>query len=113
MVTPIPEVTTEFHRLWLYLGTAVQFLFSPFLFLGIFRAFRDSRTWVTLIAFTLLFIGMVMFSFQGRHIVQYFPFAVLLAALGWRESRARVAILVVMALGGAFLAVLYAGLKLA
>ena len=35
-----------------------------------------------MVAFLLLFVGMSMFTFTIRHIVQYLPFGVLLTAFG-------------------------------
>jgi hypothetical protein len=112
LVSPLPELSTNLYKVWLNLGTAVQFLFIPFVFLGYRMAIWNRRWWVVLSAFTLLFIGMAMFTFQIRHIVQYLPFAVLIAAFGYERYRGRHGnVFAVMTGMGALLAVIYFILK--
>jgi hypothetical protein len=114
LASPFPEVSVELDKLWLNVGTITQMMFIPFLFAGLGVAARRRQWWTVLAAMILLFIGMAMFTFQGRHIVQYLPFAVLLTALGYERYRAkRAVIFTVTAAVGGVLAVVYLLLKIA
>jgi hypothetical protein len=113
LVSPFPELNTNLYQVWLNLGTAVQSLFIPFVFFGYRMAIWNRRWWVVLSAFTLLFIGMAMFTFQIRHIVQYLPFAVLIAAFGYEQYRGRHGNVFAVMIGlGGLLAIGYLILKL-
>jgi hypothetical protein len=112
LASPFPEMSLELDKLWISSGTIVQISFVPFLFVGLSQAVRDRHWWPVLSAMGFLFIGMAMFTFQGRHIVQYLPFAVLLTALGYsRLERVRTTVFVSMIALGMVLAVIYLILK--
>jgi hypothetical protein len=113
LVSPLPEASMELDKIWASLGTIVQIFFIPFLFAGLGTAARQRSWLVVLSAMILLFIGMAIFTFTGRHIAQYMPFAILLTALGYQHYRHRRLILfAVMAGVGGVLAVVYVLLKL-
>jgi hypothetical protein len=113
LVSPIPEANLELDRVWLSLGTLVHIMFIPFMFAGLAIAVRRREARTVLGAMVLLFVGMAMFTFQGRHIVQYLPFAIVLAGMGYERHRAqRVAIFAATAAAGATLAFIYLLLKL-
>jgi hypothetical protein len=113
LITPIPVLSSKIYLLWISMGTIIHILFLPFLFGGLFLARRYMYWWTTLSAFLMLFIGMAIFTFQGRHIVQYLPFAVLLSALGYeRYWYQRHIIFVAMGGLGILLAMTYSALKL-
>lgn len=113
LASPFPETSLELDKLWLNVGTITQMMFIPFLFGGLGVAARRRHWWTVLAAMVLLFIGMAMFTFQGRHIVQYLPFAVLLTALGYQRYRhKRGVIFALTAAVGGVLAVVYVLLKI-
>jgi hypothetical protein len=112
LASPFPEMSLELDKLWLNAGTITHLMFVPFLFAGIAAAVRRRVWWTVLGAMVLLFIGMAMFTFQGRHIAQYLPFAVLLTTLGYeRYPRQRATIFAITAAFGGVLAVTYLLLK--
>jgi hypothetical protein len=112
LASPFPEMSLDLDKVWISAGTAFHLMFVPFLFAGLGVAMRDRRWWPVLGSMVLLFIGMAMFTFQGRHIVQYLPFAVLLAALGYlRLARVRTTVFTVTISLGAVLAAIYLLLK--
>ena len=113
LASPIPEASLQLDRVWLSLGTIVHLMFVPFLFSGLGAALRKPNWWPVVGSMVLLFIGMAMFTFQGRHILQYLPFAVLLAALGYQKlEHSRPTIFLATAAAGGALAVTYLLLKL-
>jgi len=85
LVSPLPVSFRLLDLAWLSLGTIIHILFIPFLWMGLRRAIGNSAWRHIVIAFVLLFIGMAMFTFTARHIAQYLPFAILLAALGFER----------------------------
>lgn len=87
LISPLPTLSFEVERLLLSLGTLFQFFFLPFLALGFLRATKQRPLWPTFIGFTLLFLGMALFTFAERHIVPFMPLAVILAALGYERYR--------------------------
>jgi hypothetical protein len=113
LITPLPVLTTEVERLWISIGTVVQYLFLPFLGLGIIYSALDRSKWILLLAFALFFGGTAVVSFTSRHISQFLPYGVLIAAIGFRNSqRNRNALLFLTAYLGLWLAILYATLVL-
>jgi len=88
--SPIPIPGPNLDETWRDSGTIVHLMFLPFLLAGLGLAAKRTEWLVVLAAFAVLFVGMAMFTFQVRHIVQYLPFAALIAALGYeRHSRWR------------------------
>lgn len=86
LVSPLPVEYSPIYKAWLSIGTIVHLLFLPYLWIGIRQALLRSAWLGILLAFSGLFLGMAMFTFTGRHI-QYLPFAILLAALGYEYYR--------------------------
>ena len=87
LVSPIPVVFFPIDKAWLSLGTVIHLLFLPFMWVGLKRGIRHSAWRLIAAAFVLLFIGMAMFTFSIRHMVQFMPFGILLAALGFEQYR--------------------------
>ena len=112
LVSPIPVVFSPIDKAWLSLGTVIHLLFLPFMWVGFKRGIRHSAWRLIAAAFVLLFIGMAMFTFTIRHMVQYLPFGILLAALGFELYRGDPRrIWLVMGATGAVLGVTYLMLK--
>jgi hypothetical protein len=88
---------------WLSLGTVFHILFLPFLWMGARRAASHPASRIVVLIFMMLFIGMAMFTFTIRHITQYLPFAIVLAALGYEnyEGNPRVVLFIMVAFGAA------------
>ncbi|MBX2997177.1 MAG: hypothetical protein KF893_01610 [Caldilineaceae bacterium] len=108
VITPLPIPSTQLDRLWLSVGTLLQFAFLPFVGLGLLWAIKRRYTWPMLAAFGVLFGGMAFFTFTGRHIVQFYPYGILLAALGYLHYRRyRYLIWLLLGWGGVGLAVVY------
>jgi hypothetical protein len=113
LVTPLPVLSTKLYVLWLSIGTVFQIMFIPFFFKGVYVSLRSKTWWVVSSAFILLFIGMAMFTFTPRHIVQYLPLGVLITALGYeRYLGGKKKVFFIM--GGIIcvMIILYGGLKL-
>jgi hypothetical protein len=87
LVSPLPVISSKFYILWLSIGTVFQIFFMPFFFKGIYISLRTRIWWVVVSAFTMLFVGMAMFTFTTRHITQYLPLGVLITALGYEHYR--------------------------
>lgn len=85
LISPLPALSSRLYEVWLSVGTIIQFFFIPFLFIGIVLSIRDRFRWVLIGAFVMLFVGMAMFTFAGRHIVQWLPFAIILASIGYER----------------------------
>jgi hypothetical protein len=85
LISPIPEINFKAYSNLLSLGTIFQIFFIPFLVNGIRKSFYSRYSQVLFISFLLPFIGMSMFTFTIRHIVQYLPFAVILTSLGYEH----------------------------
>ena len=85
LISPLPVEFLPIDKAWLSLGTVIHLLFLPFMWMGLKRAFWHQAWRLIAGAFVLLFIGMAMFTFSSRHITQYLPFAILLAALGYEN----------------------------
>lgn len=102
LVSPLPVSFRPLDYAWLSLGTIVHILFIPFLLMGLRRAAVHPAWRYVAIAFVLLFIGVAMFTFTGRHIAQFLPFAILLAALGFEHYRGnpRLVLLAMAGFGG-------------
>ena len=85
LISPIPEINFKAYSNMLSLGTNFHFFFIPFLFNGIRLSFNSRHSQLLFVSFFLPFIGMSMFTFTIRHIVQYLPFAVILTSLGYEQ----------------------------
>lgn len=112
LISPLPVLSSRVYQIWLSLGTIVQFFFIPFLFIGIALSIRDRFRWVLIGAFGMLLVGMAMFTFQIRHIVQFLPFGVILASIGYERYRSSRAIIFgSMGLLGVEMATIYVLIK--
>jgi len=87
LISPLPTLSFQVERLLLSLGTLFQYFFLPFLALGFLWAIRQRSLWPLFTGFTLLFLGMALFTFAERHIVPFMPLAVILVALGYERYR--------------------------
>jgi hypothetical protein len=87
LISPLPWLNPNVERLWLSVGTTIQYLFLPFLGLGIIHAIRDGTKRHLLLAFSLLFGGVAFVSFTLRHIAQFLPYGAILAAIGFERHR--------------------------
>jgi hypothetical protein len=85
--SPIPIPGPNLDETWRDSGTIVHLVFLPFFLAGLGLAAKRPGWVVIVAAFALLFVGMALFTFQVRHIVQYLPFAALIAALGYERHR--------------------------
>jgi hypothetical protein len=85
LISPFPEINFNAYKIFLSLGTGFQFFFIPFLFIGIRKSFDSRYSQVLFLSFLLPFIGMSMFTFTIRHIVQYLPFGIILTSLGYEQ----------------------------
>jgi hypothetical protein len=113
VIVPLPIFTLELDRLWLSIGTAAQFMFLPFLAAGLVRGIKQRELWPITAAFIMLFGGAILITFTLRHIVQFLPFAAILAGFGYTAiSRYRYLIWILMVALGLLLAVSYLGLRL-
>lgn len=113
LMTPLPVLTAEVERLWLSMGTIVQYLFLPFVGIGIIYAARDRRKWILLLTFVLLFGGTALISFTSRHISQFLPYGVLFAAIGLKNTqRNRKTLILLTTYLCLWLAIVYASLSL-
>lgn len=87
LASPIPIPGPNLDELARDSGTIVHLMFVPYLVLGLGMTFRLKAWRAVVAAFGLLFVGMAMFTFQIRHIVQYLPFAALIAAWAFDHHR--------------------------
>ena len=114
LVVPLPVLSPDLERLWLSAGTLVWYFLLPFLSLGLVDVVRDKSKFRLLVAFVLLYGGTVLVSFTNRHILQFLPYGVLIAGIGFeRYRRYRVPIWLVSAWLGFGLVLVYVMLKIA
>lgn len=88
IATPLPIFHSDFEKNLLSVGTLVQIYLASFVFLGLKYAYRDLRNLPLIVGFAILFYSYMMGSFTFRHITQWFPFAVLICAIGYKRYRA-------------------------
>jgi len=82
-VTPLPVIYQQLEWNALAIGTVVQFFAAPFVLVGAVAARRDTRYLLVLLGFIVLFYSYVQGTFSFRHILAWFPFAVLLGSIGY------------------------------
>jgi len=112
LISPLPILSGEVERVWLSAGTVFQFFFLPFLAVGFVRSIRDRTKWLLLTAFGVLFLGVALISFAGRHIVQFLPYGALIAGIGFERYRKyRMPVWVTAGWVGMVLALTYIALK--
>lgn len=112
LISPFPMIDFKAYTSLLSVGTIFQIFFIPFLFIGIRKSFESRYLQVLLLSFLLPFIGMSMFTFTIRHIVQYLPFGIILTSLGYEQYQGNRK-LVFYAMGGliGLLLIIYLTLK--
>jgi hypothetical protein len=112
LMSPFPMMDFKAYSIFLSLGTIFQIFFIPFLFIGIRKSFEARYLQVLFLSFLLPFIGMSMFTFTIRHIVQYLPLGIILTSLGYEHYHGNRK-LVFYAMGGfiGFLIIIYLCLK--
>jgi hypothetical protein len=82
-VTPLPVLSLEPDRLLLSIGSVIQFFFLPFVAIGCVQALRDRAKWGLLGLFVFIFSAMAFITFTFRHIIQFLPYGIVLAAIGF------------------------------
>ncbi len=83
-ITPLPILyTKDLDWNFLSIGTIFQFVFIPFIFLGLKNTWR-SRLMLPLLAMVLIcYVGYVFGSFTFRHITYIVPFAAIYGVIGF------------------------------
>lgn len=89
MVTPLPVLSPEIERSLLSVGTLVQLVALPFVALGVASAWRRWKVWPYLLSLGILYLSIAFVTFSVRHILMFYPFAVLLVAYGYKQYRKR------------------------
>lgn len=89
LISPLPLPTTELDLGWYRSNTLVQLFYLPFFFIGVPIAMRDKARRLVVLAVVLLFSAVAFITFQERQIVQYYPFAIVIAAIGYESRRHR------------------------
>jgi hypothetical protein len=87
-ITPLPILyTRDVDWNYLSLGTIYQFVFVPFIFLGLSKLFRLGQFLPVFTMFLLCFVGYVFGSFTFRHLTYIVPFAAIYGAAGYEVFR--------------------------
>lgn len=87
-ITPLPILyTTDFDWNFLSIGTIYQFLFIPYIFLGIKYSYRSAFMLPLFFAFLVSFVGYVFGSFTFRHITYIVPFAAIYGTIGYEKFK--------------------------
>jgi hypothetical protein len=87
-ITPLPIIYTQsIDWNFLSLGTIFQFLFIPFVILGIKMTFRNLFMLPIFVMFIITFSGYVFGSFTFRHIVYIVPFAAIYGVIGFENYK--------------------------
>jgi hypothetical protein len=113
LISPFPTLNNGIEGILLSLGTIIQFIFLPFLLLGIFTSISENIRWMLILTFLFFFIGMAFFTFEPRQILQYLPFGILITAIGYdKYERYKSGILFSMLSFGTLLMTIYLILKM-
>jgi hypothetical protein len=89
-ITPLPIVyTKDFDWNFLALGTIYQFLFIPFVYLGLKNSFRLRLMLPILSMFLISYLGYVFGTFTFRHITYIVPFAAIYGVIGYEKYKYR------------------------
>jgi hypothetical protein len=87
-ITPLPILyTTDIDWNFLSIGTIYQFLFIPFVFVGLKSSYRSGLMLPLFFMFLICFGGYVFGSFTFRHITYIVPFAAIYGAIGYEKHR--------------------------
>lgn len=87
-ITPLPILyTTDFDWNFLSFGTVYQFLYIPFVFVGIKCSYRSVLMLPVLFMFLVSFGGYVFGSFTFRHITYIVPFAAIYGVIGYERYK--------------------------
>lgn len=87
-IAPMPVWYANFEWTLLGIGSLLQFMYFPFIFLGILVVQKKRNTWPLLAGFLIVLGGYVYGSFTFRHISQIVPFATVLAVFGYDKYKA-------------------------
>jgi hypothetical protein len=88
LITPLPIFyIKDFDWNFLSLGTIYQFLFIPFVLLGVKSTFRSREMLPLLLMFILTYVGYVFGSFTFRHIIYIVPFAAIYGSIGYEKYK--------------------------
>lgn len=112
LVSPLPVVFAPLYNLWLSFGTMIQIIFIPFLGMGLWRSITHSVWRYVALIFLLLFLGVAIFTFTVRQLIQSLPFGILLASFGFENYRRDPRYVYLIGLfGGVILGLLYMIIK--
>lgn len=89
VITPLPFVVQKIEWQILGLGTLVQLFFVAYLALGLKTIVKSPQVLPLLATFVIVFLGYAMGTFTFRHITQWFPFALLIAGIGYSSYKRR------------------------
>jgi len=87
LVTPLPILYDDIEWNILSLGTLAQFIFAPFVLLGIVASYRQVALLPILAPFLIIFFGYVYGTFVFRHITTFIPFAVIYGVFGYTSFK--------------------------
>ncbi len=87
-ITPLPIIYTD-NIDWNFLsfGTIYQFVFIPFIFIGLKNTWRSGLMLPLLAMFLICFSGYVFGSFTFRHITYIVPFAAIYGVIGYEKYK--------------------------
>jgi hypothetical protein len=87
-ITPLPIFYTNgFEWNLLSLGTIFQFLFIPFIILGVKDTFRSRGMLPLFVMFMVTYVGYVFGTFTFRHITYIVPFAAIYGTIGYENYK--------------------------
>ncbi len=82
--TPVPNFS-GFHQLYQSIGTILQIVFFPYLFVGIVK--RGKIDFKLKIIFLLFFIGVAFSTATFRHVIMYLPLGIVIACLTYYDYK--------------------------
>ncbi len=87
-ITPLPILyTKDIDWNFLSIGTIYQFVFIPFIFVGLKNTWRSRLMLPLLAMFLICYVGYVFGSFTFRHITYIVPFAAIYGVIGYDKYK--------------------------
>ncbi|NOZ73046.1 MAG: hypothetical protein GXP38_14235 [Chloroflexi bacterium] len=86
-ISPLPQVSSELERSWLSIGTFIQVGGIPFVVLGMFFMLKRREGLQYLLAFVVFYLSVAWITFTMRHLLMFYPFALLIAGYGYEQYR--------------------------
>ncbi len=86
-ISPLPIITTRIERLLVDIGTIIQIFLLPFVGIGAWKMLREKYNLHILFAFLVIFCTIASTTFQGRHIIMYYPYACLVGSYGYQYCK--------------------------